>query len=244
MPFNATTGVYTPAAGAETAAPGDLIQSTVWNAIFTDLSTALTEVGQLLGTAPSTPVASLALASGGVIDWDTGGYQITESTNTLTLNSGNPDADTILKISNTNTGASADSVLHLASGSGSAADLILYCFHDGAFSSLEATKGNLSLVTTQASTDISLTPAQNIRLLPGSDVVVKAATATPANGSTAARLVFGTTGGFGIYFGSNVPTVSAAQGSLYLRSDGASNVTRAYINTNGSTTWTAINTVG
>lgn len=73
----------------------------------------------------------------------------------------------------------------------------------------------------------------------GGVVTVAAATATPAAGSTSARLLFGTTAGFGIYYGSGAPTVSAAQGSLYLRSDGTS-VTRAYINTDGSTTWTAL----
>ena len=49
--------------------------------------------------------------------------------------------------------------------------------------------------------------------------------------------------GMGIYFGSGAPTVAAAKGSLYLRSDGSGVADRAYINTNGSTTWTAISTV-
>lgn len=75
-------------------------------------------------------------------------------------------------------------------------------------------------------------------------VAVMGATATPAGGSTGIALVFGSTSGFGIYIGSGVPTVSAAQGSLYLRSDGSSTATRAYINTNGSTTWTAVTTAG
>lgn len=66
-------------------------------------------------------------------------------------------------------------------------------------------------------------------------------TATPAGGSTSARLLLGTTSGFGIYYGSGAPTVSAAQGSIYLRSDGTQN-NRLYINTDGSTTWTAFNT--
>ena len=68
------------------------------------------------------------------------------------------------------------------------------------------------------------------------------ATATPAGGSTGVRLTLGSTTGFGVYVGSGVPTVSAAQGSLYLRSDGSSTSTRAYINTDGGTTWTAITT--
>lgn len=62
--------------------------------------------------------------------------------------------------------------------------------------------------------------------------------ATPAAGSAAAFIQLGSTAGFGIYFGSGAPTVSAAQGSIYLRSDGASTSTRLYVNTTGSTTWT------
>jgi hypothetical protein len=65
-----------------------------------------------------------------------------------------------------------------------------------------------------------------------------AATATPVGGSTTVRLVFGTTAGFGIYIGSGAPTVSAAQGSLYLRSDGSGIADRLYVNTNGTTGWT------
>jgi len=50
------------------------------------------------------------------------------------------------------------------------------------------------------------------------------------------------TAGLGIYVGSGAPTVSAAQGSLYLRTDGSSTSTRLYVNTNGSTTWTNVTT--
>lgn len=67
---------------------------------------------------------------------------------------------------------------------------------------------------------------------------VASGTATPAAGSTSARLLFGTTSGFGIYYGSGAPTVSAAQGSIYLRSEGSSTSTRLYVNTDGSTGWT------
>lgn len=71
---------------------------------------------------------------------------------------------------------------------------------------------------------------------------VCAGTATPAGGSTTARMLFGTTAGFGIYYGSGAPTVSAAKGSLYLRSDGTTTNDRMYVNTNGSTTWTNVTT--
>lgn len=46
MPFDLTTGIYTPPAGATTAAPGQIIASAVWNAIFSDIATALTELAQ------------------------------------------------------------------------------------------------------------------------------------------------------------------------------------------------------
>ncbi len=73
-------------------------------------------------------------------------------------------------------------------------------------------------------------------------VNVAAAVATPAAGSTSARLLFGTTAGFGIYYGSSAPTVSAAKGSLYLRSDGTTTNDRAYIATDSSGAWTALTT--
>lgn len=46
-----------------------------------------------------------------------------------------------------------------------------------------------------------------------------------------------------IYSGTGAPTLSAPQGSIYLRTDGSSIATRLYINTTGSTIWTAVSTV-
>ncbi len=70
------------------------------------------------------------------------------------------------------------------------------------------------------------------------NVQVASGVATPASGSAAAALLFGTTAGFGIYYGSGAPTVSAAKGSIYLRSDGTGIADRMYVNTNGTTGWT------
>jgi hypothetical protein len=84
--------------------------------------------------------------------------------------------------------------------------------------------------------DVRLTPAG------AGNVKFFAATATPASGSTTARITFGSTAGFGIYIGSGAPTVSAAQGSLYLNSTGSSSSTRLYVNSTGSTTWVAVTT--
>jgi hypothetical protein len=46
----------------------------------------------------------------------------------------------------------------------------------------------------------------------------------------------------GVYAGSGAPTFAANKGSLYLRTDGSSTSTRAYINTDGSTSWAAVTT--
>jgi hypothetical protein len=43
-----------------------------------------------------------------------------------------------------------------------------------------------------------------------------------------------------IVAGTGAPTFTAVKGTLYIRLDGSSTVTRLYINTTGSTTWTTI----
>jgi hypothetical protein len=67
-------------------------------------------------------------------------------------------------------------------------------------------------------------------------------TAVPAGGTTGAGYKFSSVANLGVFFGSGAPTLSAAQGSLYLRTDGTTTNDRMYVNTNGSTTWTAVTT--
>ena len=74
------------------------------------------------------------------------------------------------------------------------------------------------------------------------NATILSGTAVPAGGTTGAGYKFSSTANLGIFFGSGVPTLSAAQGSLYLRTDGSSTSTRMYINTDGATTWTAVTT--
>jgi len=68
-------------------------------------------------------------------------------------------------------------------------------------------------------------------------------TAVPAGGTTGAGVKLSSTANLGVFFGSGAPTLSAAKGSLYLNTTGSGTTDRAYINTNGSTTWTALTTV-
>ena len=67
-------------------------------------------------------------------------------------------------------------------------------------------------------------------------------TGIPAGGTAGSGFKLSSTTNYGVFFGSGAPTLSAAKGSLYLRSDGTGTGDRAYINTDGGTTWTALTT--
>lgn len=73
-----------------------------------------------------------------------------------------------------------------------------------------------------------------------STVTALSASALTAGGA-AAFVGTNTAAGMGVYFGSGAPTVAAAKGSLYLRSDGSSTSTRLYVS-DGGTTWIAATT--
>lgn len=49
-------------------------------------------------------------------------------------------------------------------------------------------------------------------------------------------------GGISVNTGSGAPTLTAAKGSLYLRTDGSTTATRLYINSTGATAWVAVTT--
>lgn len=73
--------------------------------------------------------------------------------------------------------------------------------------------------------------------------IVGWATPMPAGGTAGVGLCMSSTANFGVFFGSGAPTLSAAKGSLYMRSDGSGTNDRMYVNTDGGTTWTAVVTV-
>jgi len=72
----------------------------------------------------------------------------------------------------------------------------------------------------------------------GNAIHLASGTSPPAGGTVGTGYLMSSTANLGVFFGSGVPTLSAAQGSLYLRTDGSSTSTRLYVNTNGSTGWT------
>jgi hypothetical protein len=70
------------------------------------------------------------------------------------------------------------------------------------------------------------------------NVTADSATA-PAAGGMAAFLA-SSTANFGIYVGSGAPSITAAQGSLYLRTDGTTTNDRLYVR--GASAWIAVTT--
>lgn len=116
--------------------------------------------------------------------------------------------------------------------------LTFYCTPSGTTSRAEAARvngsGSLSVGTT---TD----PGAGA-IVANKSITLQNATAVPAGGTQDVGLLMSSTAHLGVFFGSGAPTLSAAQGSLYLRTDGSSTSTRLYVNTNGSTTWTNVTT--
>ena len=72
------------------------------------------------------------------------------------------------------------------------------------------------------------------------NITADSATALVAGGASA-FIATNTAVGMGMYIGSGAPTIAAAKGSIYLRSDGSSTSTRLYVS-DGSTTWIAVTT--
>lgn len=100
--------------------------------------------------------------------------------------------------------------------------------------SVNATTGAVSVTST-------IGPATVVDSVAATGNITADSGTAPAAGGMAAYLM-SSTAGLGIYVGSGAPSVSAAQGSLYIRTDGSSTSTRLYVNTNGTTGWTNVTT--
>jgi hypothetical protein len=95
-------------------------------------------------------------------------------------------------------------------------------------------------------------PAMSVTSLVATGAVTAASVAATGNvtadsnvalvaGGASAFIATNTAVGMGVYIGSGAPTVAAAKGSIYLRSDGSSTSTRLYVS-DGGTTWIAVTT--
>jgi hypothetical protein len=101
---------------------------------------------------------------------------------------------------------------------------------NGTFTSSAYTASGLITGSVGVSVASSFTSSGNINAVSGTTLTV---------GGVAGKaiMLFGSTT-FGIYAGSSAPAIAAGRGSIYLRDDGASSLTRAYIQSSGSSnTW-------
>lgn len=127
-------------------------------------------------------------------------------------------------------------------GNNSGGGLVEYC--DWLMTLVDPTTGsedsqmNFNVMSSGVNTQFLQLNGQSFRANVIPNLTVNSVTATPAGGSTSAALKFGTANDFGIFFGSGAPAIAAAQGSLYLRTDGSSTSSRIYVNTLGTTAWT------
>ena len=134
----------------------------------------------------------------------------------------------------------------MPTGSGSwtgASNKTLTLTSAGISGNIAISAGGGGLLSLNSTYRVSLLYSSGERLRVDSDLTLRPLVTPPAGGSTSARVLFGDVAGFGIYYGTGAPTVSAAKGSLYLRSDGSTANDRMYVNTDGSTGWAAITTV-
>ena len=70
------------------------------------------------------------------------------------------------------------------------------------------------------------------------------ASAIPSGGSTSIGVMLTSAASLGIFVGSGAPTLAAATGSLYFRTDGSTATSRLYSNLDGSTGWTSFLAMG
>ena len=186
--------------------------------VTTDLRPTAND-GASLGVS-GTAFADIFLATGAVINYAAGGITLTHSADRLELSR---STNLIYKVSVPASGASDYAALQLATGAGNAFQI--------------QAKNNTIIVGQESVGDfLTLTSAGAISLTGA--FTAYSGTGIPAGGTTGAGLKLSSTANFGVFFGSGAPTLSAAQGSLYLRSDGSSTSTRLYVNTNGTTGWT------
>ena len=112
----------------------------------------------------------------------------------------------------------------------------------GTTSSFPALKRNSTGIDVRLADDSAYAPLNASSLLGTGAITAWNTTAIPAGGTTGTGYRFSSTSNFGVFFGSGAPTLSAAKGSLYLRSDGTGTTDRMYVNTDGSTGWAAVTT--
>lgn len=151
---------------------------------------------------------------------------------TLTGNLVLPSAGSLSFLSRSQIQSSADGSILLLNNAGTAFTRLQMGGTTSAFP---------SFVRVGSSIQVVLADGSGWAGLQSGSLAIQPDTGYTAGGSAAMVLLFGNAN-TGLYVGSGVPTLSAGQGSIYLRRDGSTTSTRLYVNTNGATGWTSITT--
>jgi len=206
--------------------------------------------GAPLGTG-SLSWSDLSLASGGVINFANSDFTITHATGGITFAVSN--TTNMLSLQQNDSGAQG-AIINLFHNSGSVAvnDRLGGVFVQGRNSTpatVTFAKMAVDLAVNTASSESGAWVFETIqsgafaeRFRVAISPIAYNGTAIPAGGDNRVGYKATSTANFGVYFGSGNPTLSAAKGSLYLKSNGTTTNDRAYINTDGGTTWTALTT--
>ena len=229
-----TTSTIPNPTGASTQASPDHAS------LHTVTGTAVIAIETKLGTGASTPTASnfLVGTGTGTSAWSkavpTGTVVGTSDTQVLTNKTLTSPTINTAVISNPT--LTVDLVAgYTASTTGSVYGISVTT---GQISSALTLTSSLSIGTTLSVTGNSTLSGT----LKSGQLSLQTSVAPPAAGATTSGILVSSTANFGIFWGSGAPTFSAAQGAVYLRTDGSSTSTRLYINTTGSTTWTSVTT--
>jgi hypothetical protein len=98
---------------------------------------------------------------------------------------------------------------------------------------------HLAAVGTNADGHINLTPKGIGVVQTRSSILMNTEAPIEAGGALGIGLMLSNVPNFGVHFGAGIPLIVAAQGSLYLRSDGTFNE-RIYVNEDGTARWRAL----
>lgn len=228
-----------------------------------------TNDGAALGST-SLSFSDLFLASAGIINWNNGAATLSEISGNLSFSAGiTTNAASTFNVPSSNIfafnfnvttggnsvgfGFSDNSSGKWAIYKGNSNELAIYdntngvnilTMSQGAIGAIVASFGGTldASASNAAAVKTAGGFAASKKIIAGDSLRANIDTNIPAGGTAGAGVLVSSTSNFGMFFGSGAPTLSAAKGSLYLRSDGSGTGDRAYINTDGSTTWTALTT--
>lgn len=233
MPFS--SGTYTVAVDFGTEAASPPIEIALLDQQMADLATALSNC--ILRDGTGVPTAAIPFGS-----------QDVTGMNTLTIANALADTNTLILTkggSKIAIARSSDDALSFIIGSAAPGSSVMSIKNSsGSASELQLDAAEIRWYTNSVQR-LQLTSA-GVWKLPlataGSTLIIASGTAIPAGGQAGMGVVFSTTANFGLFVGSGAPSISAAKGSLYLRSDGSSSSTRVYVASDGAGTWVAVTT--